>query len=219
MYRNAYTSTCHNNTQAQTKFLAHTFAKSNATWKFLHLHHPYRSAAGNETDLEPLISIVEKHHGILMNGHDHCLGYFFSKDTNFILSGVARHPQAGDCNNGTAPGSYALYLAANNLTGECNGPESILVTCADDVVLPAANGVVTLDISKDMINVEYYARDAELDNGDLYPVDCDLKPATAFISRKRLQRNGSTRRGDARAADPWRGTGQETDHVTYKLSV
>jgi tartrate-resistant acid phosphatase type 5 len=107
----------------QTNFLADTFAKSNATWKFLQLHHPYRSAAGNETDLEPLISIVERHHGIVMNGHDHCLGHFFSNNTNFILSGAAGYPQAGDCNNGTAPGPYALYLAANNLTGECNVPK------------------------------------------------------------------------------------------------
>ena len=102
----------------QTNFLANAFAKSNATWKFLQLHHPYASASDNETDLAPLIEIVEKHHGIVLNGHDHCLGHFFFNNTNFILSGAAGYPQAGDCNNGTAQGPYALYLAANNLTGE-----------------------------------------------------------------------------------------------------
>jgi tartrate-resistant acid phosphatase type 5 len=44
----------------------------------------------------------------------------------------------------------------------------------------AANGFVTMDISNDMINVEYYARDMTFDNGDLYPVDCDLKPSYSF---------------------------------------
>jgi tartrate-resistant acid phosphatase type 5 len=144
------------------------------------MHHPYRSAATNETDLEPLINIVEKHHGMVVNGHDHCLGHFFSNNTNFILSGAAGYPQAGDCNNGTAPGPYALYLAANNLTGECNGLELILIPCAYNVAPLAANGFVTMDISKDMINVEYYARDMEFENGDLYPVDCDLKPSYSF---------------------------------------
>ena len=118
VYRNEYTSACHNNTQVQTNFLANAFANSTATWKFLQLHHPYASVSTNETDLAPLIDIVEKHHGIVLNGHDHCLGHFFLNNTNFILSGAAGYPQAGDCNNGTAQGPYALYLAANNLTGE-----------------------------------------------------------------------------------------------------
>jgi tartrate-resistant acid phosphatase type 5 len=56
----------------------------------------------------------------------------------------------------------------------------ILIIYADDVTPLAANGFVTMDISKDMINVEYYARDMEFDNGDLYPVDCDLKPSYSF---------------------------------------
>jgi tartrate-resistant acid phosphatase type 5 len=118
VYRNTYTSTCHNNTQVQINFLSNTFANSNATWKFLQLHHPYVSAADNETDLAPLIQIVEQHQGIVMNGHDHCLGHFFFNNTNYILSGAAGYPQAGDCNNGTAQGPYALYLGANNLTGK-----------------------------------------------------------------------------------------------------
>lgn len=102
----------------QTNFLANAFANSTATWKFLQLHHPYASVSTNETDLAPLIEIVEKHQGIVLNGHDHCLGHFFLNNTNFILSGAAGYPQAGDCNNGTALGPFALYLAANNLTGE-----------------------------------------------------------------------------------------------------
>ena len=102
----------------QTNFLADTFAKSTATWKFLQLHHPYVSAAENDTDLAPLIEIVENHHGVVLNGHAHCLAHFFYNNTNFVLSGAAGYPQAGDCNNGTAQGPYALYLAANNLTGE-----------------------------------------------------------------------------------------------------
>lgn len=76
------------------------------------------SASTNETDLAPLISIVEKHQGIVLNGHDHCMGHFFSNNTNFILSGAAGYPQAGDCNNGIAPGPFTLFLAANNLTGK-----------------------------------------------------------------------------------------------------
>jgi tartrate-resistant acid phosphatase type 5 len=118
VYRNPYTSACHNNTAVQIDFLNTTFANSNATWKFLQLHHPYRSVSTNQTDLEPLIDIVVAHSGIVINGHDHCLGHFYSNNTNFILSGAAGYPQAGDCNNGVALGPFALYLAANNLTGK-----------------------------------------------------------------------------------------------------
>jgi tartrate-resistant acid phosphatase type 5 len=118
VYQNEYTSACHNNTQVQVNFLNETFANSKATWKFLQLHHPYVSAVENETDLAPLVSIVEEHHGVVLNGHAHCLAHFFFNNTNFILSGAAGYPQAGDCNNGTATGPYTLYLAANNLTGE-----------------------------------------------------------------------------------------------------
>jgi tartrate-resistant acid phosphatase type 5 len=76
------------------------------------------SASTNQTELAPLISIVEKYQGIVINGHDHCMGHFFGNNTNFILSGAAGYPQAGDCNFGIAPGPYALFLAANNLTGK-----------------------------------------------------------------------------------------------------
>jgi hypothetical protein len=72
------------------------------------------SASGNETDLAPPISIVEKHHGIVLNGHGHCMGLFFN-NTNYILSGVAGYPQAGDCNNVVSLGPYTRFLWANNL--------------------------------------------------------------------------------------------------------
>jgi hypothetical protein len=108
VYKNPYTTACHNDTSTQVNFLASTFAASNATWKFLQLRHPYASASTNQTDLAPLIAVVEQHKGIVMNGHDHCLGHFFLDNTNFILSGAAGYPQAGDCNNGIAPGPYAL---------------------------------------------------------------------------------------------------------------
>jgi tartrate-resistant acid phosphatase type 5 len=54
------------------------------------------------------------------------------------------------------------------------------IAYANSACRPAANGFVTMDISKDTINVEYYARDMEFENGDLYPVDCDLKPSYSF---------------------------------------
>jgi tartrate-resistant acid phosphatase type 5 len=115
----------------------------------------------------------------VINGHDHCLGHFFLNNTNFILSGAAGYPQAGDCNNGTALGPYALYLGANNLTGEyqCEGPEK---GDREADIRIAANGFVTLDISKQTINVEYYARDMKFEGTDLYPVECDLKPSYSF---------------------------------------
>jgi tartrate-resistant acid phosphatase type 5 len=49
----------------------------------------------------------------------------------------------------------------------------------------AANGFVTMDISKDVINVEYYARDMKFEGSDLYPVACDLKPSYDFQITKK----------------------------------
>jgi len=118
VYYNEYTKACYANKQVQIDFLNTTFSESNATWKFLQLHHPYMSASTNQTDLAPLISIVEAHGGIVLNGHDHCLGHFFNNNTNFILSGAAGYPQAGDCNNGIPAGPYAKYLAANSRSGK-----------------------------------------------------------------------------------------------------
>lgn len=111
-------------------FLSQVFSESKADWKFLQLHHPYRSAATNETDLQPLIDIVVKHNATVMNGHDHCLGHFYDNSTNFILSGAAGYPQAGDCNNGTAPGPYAQFLGANPLTA-ANG--FVTMVCSDEI--------------------------------------------------------------------------------------
>lgn len=44
-----------------------------------------------------------------------------------------------------------------------------------------------MDISKDWINVEYYARDMKYEGMDLYPVECDLKPSYGFqITQKAI---------------------------------
>jgi tartrate-resistant acid phosphatase type 5 len=72
----------------------------------------------NNTDLQPLIDVVVQHNGIVMNGHDHCLAHFYANNTNFILSGAAGYPQAGDCNNGTSLGPYTKFLGANPNTGK-----------------------------------------------------------------------------------------------------
>lgn len=118
VYYNSYTQNCYANKQVQVDFLQTTFQNSNADWKFLQLHHPYMSVATNQTDLAPLIAIVEAHNGIVLNGHDHCLGHFFNNNTNFILSGGAGYPQAGDCNYGIPLGPFAKFLAANSQTGK-----------------------------------------------------------------------------------------------------
>lgn len=131
-----------------------------ATWKFLQLHHGYMSSATNETDLAPLVEIVMQHSGVVLNGHDHCLAHFYSNNTNFILSGAAGYPQAGDCNYGIPLGPYAKFLGANPMS--------------------AANGFVTMDISNQYINVEYYVRDMQFEDGDLYPVPYDLNPSYSF---------------------------------------
>lgn len=39
---------------------------------------------------------------------------------------------------------------------------------------------MTLDISKEMLNFEWYARDMKFEGMDLYPVECDLKPSYTF---------------------------------------
>ncbi|OAX31406.1 hypothetical protein K503DRAFT_787845 [Rhizopogon vinicolor AM-OR11-026] len=96
------------------------------------------SSTTNETDLAPLIDIVTQHAGIVLNGHDHCLGHYCVNNTNFILSGGAGYPQADDCSYGIPLGPYAQFLGAN--------------------VLSAANGFVTMNISKQFVNFEYYLR-------------------------------------------------------------
>ncbi|KAF9442980.1 putative tartrate-resistant acid phosphatase type 5 precursor [Macrolepiota fuliginosa MF-IS2] len=160
VYQNPYTTACHENQQVQIDFLEKSFAASTADWKFIQLHHPYRSVSSNQTELEPLIDIVVKHKGVVLNGHDHCLAHYFSNNTNFVLSGGAGYPQAGDCNFGVAPGPFAKFLGANSQS--------------------AANGFVTLDITKEELLFEYYARDMKFEGGDLFPVKHDLSPIYSF---------------------------------------
>ncbi|KAH8807592.1 putative tartrate-resistant acid phosphatase type 5 precursor [Xylogone sp. PMI_703] len=167
VYYNEYTQACHKTTQQQIDFLAESFKNSKADWKFLQLHHPYMSVATNETDLQPLIDIVVEHKGIVLNGHDHCLGHYFYNNTNFILSGAAGYPQGGDCNNGVSLGPYVKYLGANNET--------------------AANGFVTMDISKESVVVEWYARDMTFSNGDMFPVSCDLQPSHSVTIKEKAK--------------------------------
>ncbi|KAG6827407.1 hypothetical protein H0H92_011906 [Tricholoma furcatifolium] len=100
------------------------------------------------------------HNGVVLNGHDHCLAHFYNNNTNFILAGGAGYPQAGDCNNGISLGPYTKWLGAN--------------------AEAAANGFVTMDISKESVVVEYYARDMRFEGGDLYPVKNDLSPSYTF---------------------------------------
>lgn len=75
------------------------------------------SSATNETDLAPLVEIVIQHNGVVLNGHDHCIAHYYSNNTNFILSGAAGYPQAGDCNYGIPLGPYAKFLGANPMSG------------------------------------------------------------------------------------------------------
>ncbi|GAD91496.1 tartrate-resistant acid phosphatase type 5 precursor, putative [Paecilomyces variotii No. 5] len=167
VYQNEYTTSCHQDTQTQVDFLAQAFAESKAEWKFLQLHHGFQSSSTNYTELWPLMSIVEQHKATVLNGHDHCLAHYYANQTNFILSGGAGYPQAGDCNNGVPLGPYAKWLGANNQS--------------------AANGFVTLDISKNSVVVEYYARDMKFEGGDLYPVPNDLTPSYNFTITQQSQ--------------------------------
>ncbi|KAG6806781.1 hypothetical protein H0H92_010052, partial [Tricholoma furcatifolium] len=160
VYQNSYTEACYQDQQTQVDFLAQAFSASNADWKFLQLHHPYMSASGNNTGLAPLISIVEQHNGVVLNGHDHCLAHFYNNNTNYILAGGAGFTQPGDCNYGVSLGPYTKWLGAN--------------------AQAAANGFVTMDISKEEVVVEYYARDMRFEGGDLYPVKNDLFPSYTF---------------------------------------
>ena len=174
VYQNPYTTECHTKTQEQVDFVSEAFAASKADWKFLQLHHGFMSSSTNYTELAPdhrqdevgrvVIDVVEQHGGIVMNGHDHCLAHYFYQNTNFILSGAAGYPQAGDCNNGVALGPYVKWLGANE--------ES------------AANGFVTMDITKESIQVEYYARNMKFEGGDLYPVPHDGKPSYSFTVKQ-----------------------------------
>lgn len=160
VYKNPYTEGCYETKQTQVDFLAKAFAESDADWKFLVQHHGYMSSSQNYTELAPLVDIVQKHNGVVLNGHDHCTAHYFYEGTNFVLSGAAGFPQAGDCNNGVALGPFVQFLGANNQS--------------------AGNGFVTLDITKEALNFEYYIRNMQFEGGDLYPVKNDLKPLYRF---------------------------------------
>lgn len=180
---NNYTTSCFQNTEVQVDFLKTNFENSDATWKILQIHHPYISSAGNNTELAPLMEIVEAHNGFVIMGHDHCLAHYVFNNTNHILTGAAGFPQPGDCNNGVALGSFAKFLGANELQGKLSRTSDLFRCRAN--AFPAANGFVTLDISKSSVNVEYYARDMQFEDSDLFPVRMDLAPIYKFkISEK-----------------------------------
>jgi hypothetical protein len=161
VYQNDYIMSCYKIKQVQVDFVEQTFANSDAQWKFLQIHHGYMSSSTNYTELSPFIEIVEKYNGIVVNGHDHCLAHYYHNNTNFILTGGSGYAEAGDCNNGVALGPFAKFLGANSQG--------------------AANGFVTMDLSKKSVNVEYYARDMSYEGSDLYPVKNDMEPIYSFV--------------------------------------
>jgi tartrate-resistant acid phosphatase type 5 len=160
VYYNDYVIDCHKNKQIQVDFLSKAFAESDADWKFLVQHHPYMSSSSNYTELSPLVEIVKKHNGIVLNGHDHCTAHYHYQGTHFVLSGAAGYPAAGDCNNGVSLGPFVKFLGAN--------------------AEAAANGFVTLDITKKELQFDYYIRNMQFEGSDLYPVKNDLKPLYSF---------------------------------------
>ncbi|KAJ5606243.1 hypothetical protein N7510_009024 [Penicillium lagena] len=164
VYLTPYLKACHKTTQQQVDFLKKSFAESKADWKFLQIHHGYVSSSSNYTELAPLMDIVQKHNGVVVNGHDHCMAHYYYQDTNFVLTGAAGYAQAGDCNYGEKLGPFAQWLGADKLQ--------------------SANGFVTLDISANALNFEYYARDMRMLGSDLYPVKHDMKPSYNFTVTK-----------------------------------
>ncbi|KAJ5613908.1 hypothetical protein N7528_007562 [Penicillium herquei] len=164
VYNTDYVISCHKETQKQVDFLRESFAKSDATWKILQIHHGYMSSSTNYTELSPLMEIVRDNNAVVINGHDHCLAHYEYEGTNFVLTGGAGYAQAGDCNYGIPLGSYAKWLGAN--------------------ANQAANGFVTLDIDRDTLNFEYYARDMRMKGADYYVVKDDMKPSYSFAVKK-----------------------------------
>ncbi|OBT50824.1 hypothetical protein VE04_09337 [Pseudogymnoascus sp. 24MN13] len=160
VYQNDYTKACYETKQEQVDFVEEAFSKSDAQWKFLQIHHGYVSSSSNYTELAPFVEIVSKYNGIVVNGHEHGRAHYYANNTNFILTGGAGYPEAGDCNNGVKLGPFVKYLGANEQA--------------------AANGFVTMDISKKSVNVEYYTRDMTYEGGNLFPVKNDLEPAYSF---------------------------------------
>lgn len=161
VYMTPYVQACHKTTQQQVEFLRKSFAESTAEWKILQIHHGYISSSENFTELAPLMDIVRHHDGVVINGHDHCMAHYYYQDTNFVLSGAAGHPEAEGCNYGQKLGSFAKWLGADRLQ--------------------SANGFVTLDISANALNFEYYARDMPVLGST---IKNDMKPSYNFTVTK-----------------------------------
>ncbi|KAJ5097365.1 hypothetical protein N7456_008086 [Penicillium angulare] len=164
VYSTDYVISCHKDTNKQVDFLRKSFAESDATWKILQIHHGYISSSSNYTELQPLIDIVRENNGVVVNGHDHCMAHYQYQGMDFVLTGGAGYAEAGDCNYGVPLGPYAKWLGAD--------------------AMQAANGFVTLDISYESLNFEYYARDMKLKGADYYPVKKDMKPSYNFTVTK-----------------------------------
>lgn len=167
VYQNEYTASCYKTKQTQVDFVNKAFAASKADWKFLQIHHGFLSSSTNYTELWPLVSVAEQHNGVVLNGHDHCAAHYVGNNTNFVLTGAAGFPQAGDCNHGVSLGSYVKFLGAN--------------------AAAAANGFVTLEISSEELVFEYYLRDMEFEGGDLYPVRDAMKPSYSFKVKEKAK--------------------------------
>ncbi|GFF85346.1 purple acid phosphatase 3 [Aspergillus lentulus] len=175
VYNTDYVISCHKDTQKQVDFLRKSFAESDATWKILQIHHGYVSSSSNYTELAPLIDIVRENNGVVVNGHDHCMAHYHYQGMDFVLTGGAGYAEAGDCNYGVPLGPYAKWLGAD--------------------AEQAANGFVTLDISYNSLNFEYYARDMLLKGADYYSVKNDQAPAYSFSVTKHATKssNGHSR--------------------------
>ncbi|KAJ5432162.1 uncharacterized protein N7458_011318 [Penicillium daleae] len=160
VYNTDYVIECHKTTQTQVEFVRKAFAESDATWKILQIHHGFVSSSTNYTELAPLMDIVRENNGVVINGHDHCMAHYQLNGTNFVLTGGAGYAEAGDCNYGVPLGPFTKWLGAD--------------------AQQAANGFVTLDISYNALQFEYYARDMALKGADYYPVANDMVPSYNF---------------------------------------
>lgn len=75
--------------------------------------------------------------------------------------------------------SYVLLRLFHNVVLDNLRSASTIRRSKFDSNKLAANGFVTMDISSEDVNVEYYARDMKFEE-DLYPVACDLQPSYTF---------------------------------------
>ncbi|GFG00805.1 purple acid phosphatase 4 [Aspergillus lentulus] len=81
--------------------------------------------------------------------------------TRTLFSPAARGiPRLGTVTTGCRWAPYTKWLGANSQS--------------------AANGFVTMDISREEVNVEYYAWDMKFGGGDLYPIKNDMTPSYSF---------------------------------------